>query len=135
MTKTMNVLDQLFYEIWSEGYIYDEDENGHNMSYGEYAAIAAEFEEAVLNQVRFCTDFEDAAETLKDTMNCTDDVRCFFNSEEYDNFDYYINDNGIVEMWSVPSTLKELFEELKEKYEEEHYIENEEEDEDMDMEF
>ena len=29
-------LTSLFYGLFEEGYIYEEDENGHNMSYGEY---------------------------------------------------------------------------------------------------
>ena len=128
------LLTNLFNDMREEGYIYDEDENGQQMSYGEYAAINTAFEEALLDQLKHYYDFEQAAETLKSIMDgTTDDVRIFFDAESYDNFDYYINDNGTVDMWSVPEKLKDFFEELKERYEEEHYIE-EDEDEEWEME-
>jgi hypothetical protein len=129
------MLDKFFNELMDDGFIYEVDENGHNMSYGEYAAINQAFEEIVLDEVLSCYELEDAAETLKDLMDCSDDVRCFFYTEEYDSFDYYINDNGTVELYSVPSTLWKHFEDLKERYEEEHYIEEEEEEEEFDMDY
>ena len=127
------MLDKLFDELRDEGFIYDTDENGHQMSYGEYAAVNQAFEETLLEEVQSYTDFESAADALKDLMDCSDDVRCFFYAEQYDNFDYYIEEDGTVELYSVPETLKDFFEELKERYEDEHRIE-EEEDEEWDME-
>lgn len=131
----INVLDKLFNELWHEDYIYIEpDENGYDMSYGEYAAIQDEFEKTLLNEVLSHHELEDAAEALKDMVCCSDDVRVFFDTEEYDDFDYYIEDDGTVELYSVPSTLKEFFETLKEEYEDQHRVYEDGEDEEWDME-
>lgn len=127
------MLNKLFHELWEDGYIYDTDENGYNMSYGEYAAVNDAFENTLLEEVKSYTDFEEAADKLKELTDCSDDVRIFFNMEEYDNFNYYINDDGTIEMWSVPETLKDFFEGLKEEYEEEHRVYEDEEDEEWDM--
>ena len=129
------MLDRLFNDLRDDGFIYDTDENGHQMSYGEYAAINEAFENLLLNEVKSCYDFEEAAETLKDLVDCSDDVRCFFYVEEYEDFDYDIDeDTGTVDMYNVPDTLKEFFEELKEKYDEEHRVYEYEEEEEWDME-
>lgn len=128
------MLDKLFNELWHEGYIYETDENGYNMSYGELIAIQDEFEKTLLDEVKSCTDFESAAETLKDMMCCGDDVRIFFYTEPYDDFDYYIEDDGTVELYNVPETLREFFEELKEDYEDKHRVYEDEEDEEFEME-
>lgn len=127
------MLDKLFNDLRDDGFIYDTDENGYNMSYGEYAAVNDAFENTLLEEVKSYTGFEEAADKLKELTDCSDDVRIFFNMEEYDNFNYYINDDGTIEMWSVPESLKEFFEELKEEYEEEHRVYENEEDEEWDM--
>lgn len=134
-TREVNImLDKLFDELRDEGFIYDTDENGLCMSYGEYAAVNQAFEEALLEEVQSYTDFESAADALKDLMDCSDDVRCFFYTEQYEDFDYSIEDDGTIDMWNVPETLKDLFEELKERYDDEHRIEEDEEEyEDWDM--
>lgn len=122
-------LNKLFDELRDDGYIYTEDENGQAMSYGEYAAVNREFEENLLDQILRIGEFEEAADALIDMMDGTiDDVRIFFDSKEYDDFGYNINEDGTVELWSVPETLKEFFDELKEEYEDLHRVYEDEED-------
>lgn len=129
------MLDKLFNELRDAGYIYETNENGRNMSYGEYAAVNAAFENMLLAEVKGCTDFESAAEELKELTDCSDDVRCFFYVEEYEDFDYEIDeDTGTVELYNVPETLREFFEELKEDYEDKHRVYEDEEDEEWEME-
>lgn len=128
------MLDKLFNDLRDDGFIYDTDENGYNMSYGEYAAVNEAFENLLLEEVKSCYDFEEAVEELKNLLDCSDDVRCFFYAEEYEDFDYEIDDEtGTVELYNVPEKLKEFFEELKEEYEEEHRVYENEEDEEWDM--
>jgi hypothetical protein len=124
------MLERLFYELIEEGFIYDTDENGLGMSYGEYAAINDEIENTLVNEMLNCDDLETAIETLESLLSCSDDVRLFCYLEEYDEMYCYINDDGSVQLYNVPARLKDFFEELKERYEDEHYQEEDEEDED-----
>ena len=129
------MLDKLFNDLRDDGFIYDTDENGHQMSYGEYAAVNEAFENKLLNELKSCYDFEEAAETLKELTDCSDDVRCFFYIEEYEDFDYEIDEEtGTVDMYNVPETLREHFEDLKERYEDIHRVYEDEEDEEWDIE-
>lgn len=114
----VNLLNNLFNDMREEGYIYDQDENGQGMSYGEFFAINTAFEEILCDEILHIHDLEEAAETLREIMgNTSDDVRVFFNAEEYDDFDCYIDeDKKTVELCSVPQLLKAHFEELVEEY-------------------
>ena len=105
------MLDDVFYELWDEGFIYEEDENGFNMSYGEYAAINKHFEECLLEEFDKHTDLEEALEFLTKTIDdASDDVRLFFVMDEYDNFYYYIDENEdgekTIELTNIPDVLK-----------------------------
>ena len=128
------MLDKLFNELRDAGHIYETNENGRTMSYGEYAAVNTAFENKLLKAVKSCYDFEEAAEELKELVDCSDDVRAFFYVEEYEDFDYEIDEEtGTVDMYNVPEKLKEHFEELKEQYEDLHRV-YENEDEEFEME-
>ena len=41
------MLDRIFYQLLEDGFIYDIDNNGKNMSYGEYFAIQNYFIELI----------------------------------------------------------------------------------------
>ena len=125
-------LEILFYDLIEEGFIYDEDENGKNMSYGEYAAVGEEIENTLVDEMLSCYDLETAIETLKNLLSCSDDVRMFCCLEEYDEMYCHIDDDGSVELYNVPARLKDFFEELKERYEDEHQEEDEYEYDDYD---
>lgn len=136
MNEGMVNLTDLFYEIWNEGYIYEEDENGYGMSYGEYAEINYMFEQAVVDEVVKVDDLEEARQKLEEIMDAaTDDVRCFMDAEDYDNFNYYYDKrSGRVYLDNVPDMLEEYFKELAEKYEYEHMYDYEEYDDEYDLE-
>ena len=58
------ILNDRFYEILDEGFIYDTDENGFNMSYGEYAAIAADLHDTIAEALEGLT-FPEALDAYK----------------------------------------------------------------------
>lgn len=124
------MLERLFYELIDEGFIYETDENGLGMSWGELAAVNDEIEDTLVDEMLRCIDLEDALETLENLLSCSDDVRLFCCLAEYDEMYCCINDDGSVELYDAPERLKDFFEELKERYEDEHYQEEDEEDED-----
>lgn len=118
-TINTNLLNETFDELYSEGYIYNEpDENGLDMSYGEYAAIDSCFEEQLVNMITDIDDLEKAAEVLQETIeNATDDVRLFFALSLYDDFYCYIDeDERTVDLYAVPDSLKEHFDNLLKDY-------------------
>ena len=82
MNENKNILDEVFYELYYDGFIYDEDENGHNMSYGEYAAIDNYIGETLEEHLENMS-FEEAIEELKYQIEtCGDDVTMFFGVED-----------------------------------------------------
>lgn len=106
------MLDTIFYELLNEGYIYSVDEDGQTMSYGEYFAVDEYFQNAIKERVEECSDFEEAANFIKDEVQgCGDDVRLFTNLDEFADFDFYIDEyDRTVEAWNVPDMLKEKLE-------------------------
>lgn len=75
--RTETALETRFYEILNDGFIYDEDENGQNMSYGEYVAIAEELNEAAISWFEEAEDLEDLLERLSAELDSEDDVKMF----------------------------------------------------------
>ena len=67
----VNLTDE-FYRLIDDGYIYEEDENRRNMSYGEYAAIADYLWGFVEDEVAKCNDFEDAYDTYIQIIETAD---------------------------------------------------------------
>lgn len=107
------MLDTIFYELWNEGYIYEEDENGENMSYGEYIAIDQYFQDFIREKIEECYDFKEAVEFIENEVKCCgDDVRIFTNLDEFD--DFYIDvdeyENKIT-AYNVPEILQDKLEE------------------------
>jgi hypothetical protein len=78
-----------FYELIEEGFIYEEDENGHNMSYGEYVAIVEygwELIENALTGIYDIIEFLETAQNIFDTAD--DDAAMFFGLDDEDRYMY-----------------------------------------------
>ena len=94
-------LTALFYDLIEEGYIYEEDENGLNMSYGEYVAIAEHFFENIVEALKEEVGYNATIEELTDKYNelietADDDTRMFAGIGDDDTVAYaeYYKDNG-----------------------------------------
>ncbi len=82
MNENKNILDETFYELYYDGFIYEEDEEGHNMSYGEYDAIYNYIGETLEEHIENMS-FEEAIEELKyQVETCGDDVTMFYDVED-----------------------------------------------------
>lgn len=93
-------LTDLFYGLIDDGFIYDEDENGLNMSYGEYIAIAEYFFENIIEALREEVGYNTTIEELADKYNelivtADDDTRMFAGIGDDDTVVYpeYYRDN------------------------------------------
>ena len=85
-------LTSLLYDLIDEGYIYDTDENGMGMSYGEYMAIANHGYSKIMDAVEQCSDMHELAYTFAEIMNSADDDAAgFFNISDEDRY-IYIDD-------------------------------------------
>ena len=113
-TNKTTILNDEFARLVEENYINCEE----NYSYGELIAIQNHFEEKLIDVIKSIYDFEEATETLHEiVMNTIDDVRLFFDLSEYEEF--YCNvdeEEKTVEMYDVPKTLKEHFNDLLESF-------------------
>ena len=94
-------LTDLFYGLIDDGFIYDEDENGLNMSYGEYVAIAEYFFENIIEALKEEVGYNATIEELADKYNelietADDDTRMFAGIGDDDTVAYaeYYKDNG-----------------------------------------
>lgn len=110
-----SILDKRFYELIDEGYIYDEDENGINMSYGELVAVSDDLWETLENELKYYDDFQQAYDVYMDIMDNTgDDTKMFMSgADEY--FYFYINeDEGTYSVdGEIPFVLEKLFKEFQ----------------------
>lgn len=110
-----SILDKRFYELIDEGYIYDEDENGMNMSYGELVAVSDDLWETLENELKYYDDFPNAYEAYTEIMdNTSDDTKMFMGvSDEY--FYFEINeDEGTYSVdGEIPFILEKLFKEFQ----------------------
>lgn len=109
-------LTDVFYDIWQDGYIYDEDENGMNMSYGEYAAISDYFWECIEDELSNYYGFEEKLEAWNDILStATDDVYLFWNWDQDNDFYFDIDEeNGTYDCsGTLPTCLRDDWEEWK----------------------
>ena len=121
-------LTERFYDLVNDGFIYDTDENGFNMSYGEYAAVAEHLQDCALECITgddFRTDLEAMYETLESADDDTrmfmgdyffDDFYDFYNSIEFDDFGEYDGGYKRYGHTPCPEYLKEQFERFTEIY-------------------
>lgn len=116
LNSSLNLTD-VFYDLIDEGYIYEEDEKGYNMSYGEYAAISDYMWEKVEEELEQYYDFESAYDAFQDIVNSADDdTKMFWDySDEDDDFYFYADyDNGTYSVsGECPAVLKDRFEEFQ----------------------
>lgn len=107
MVRIMVNLTNVFYSLIDEGFIYDEDENGLSLSYGECVAIAEHFHNIVdnyireqLNPVTSKSDFEDAINNIRCMLDTADDdTKMFGNLDEYDDiYCYYDEDEDTLDL-------------------------------------
>ena len=115
LNSSLNLTD-VFYDLIDEGYIYEEDEKGYNMSYGEYAAISDYMWEKVEEELEQYYDFESAYEAFQDIVNSADDDTKMFWGYSDDDY-FYFNadyDNGTYSVsGECPAVLKDRFEEFQ----------------------
>ena len=111
-------LDDIFYEIWEEGYIYDTDENGLNMSYGEYAAISDYFWECVEDELSLYDGFENKLDAWNEILStATDDVYMFWNWNQNNEFYFDIDEEAGTYDCSgtLPTCLEDSWKEWKQE--------------------
>lgn len=107
-----NLLDDVLMELVEEGYIYEEDEDGYNMSQGEYITIADYFTDVIeksLPHTGFIDDYEALQKMLDDA---SDDPKMFMSPDIVDMMDEYFfeidEDTGeIKEYGECPYILKQ----------------------------
>lgn len=111
-----SILDKEFYDLVEEGYIYDEDENGMNMSYGEYATVSDDLWEVLEDELKRYRDFPSAYDAYVEIMNNTsDDAKLFMGVSDEDYFYFSIDeDEGTYDFdGDVPFILEKLFKEFQ----------------------
>lgn len=117
--SSLNLTD-VFYDLYENGYIYEEDENGYNMSYGEYMAISDYMWEKVEEELEQYRDFESAYEAFQDIVNSADDdTKMFWGYSDDDDFYFYADyDNGTYSTsGECPDVLKDRFKEFQQNTE------------------
>ena len=110
-------LNDVFYDLWEDGYIYDEDENGLNMSYGECVAISDYFWECVEDELDNYYDFESKLDAWNEILStAADDVYMFWTWDQDNDFYFDIDEeNGTYDVsGKLPPFFKESWEEWKE---------------------
>lgn len=111
-SKNSSILDDELYDLIEQGYIYDEDENGMNMSYGEYVAVSDDLWETLENELKYYRDFPSAYDAYNEIMDNTgDDTKMFMSISDDDYFYFEINEDENTYSFSgeVPTVLEKLF--------------------------
>ena len=105
------MLDSIFYQLLEDGFIYDTDSNGKNMSYGEYLAIQNYFIELIEERIEECVDFLEVVDFIeKEVKGCIDDVKLFVNLEDFEDFYFYLDDyNKEITAYNVPKIIENKF--------------------------
>jgi hypothetical protein len=106
-----SILDKRFYELVDEGYIYDEDEDGMNMSYGELVAVSDDLWETLEDELKYYDDFQEAYDVYMEIMdNTSDDAKMFMTgSDEYFYFEADEDEGTYSVDGEVPFVLEKLF--------------------------
>lgn len=111
-SKNSSILDDELYDLIEQGYIYDEDENGMNMSYGEYVAVSDDLWETLENELEYYRDFPSAYDAYNEIMdNTSDDAKMFMGVSDDDYFYFEINEDENTYSFSgeVPTVLEKQF--------------------------
>ncbi len=94
-----------FYNLIEKGYIYEEDENGMNMSYGELADVANELWVLVDEEVECYDSIIDQVEAYLKIINSADDDTAMFmglDDELLGAYFYYDEDDGTIDYYGLP---------------------------------
>lgn len=102
-------LTDIFYDLVERGFIYDEDENGYNMSYGEYVAIADYGYNLIIEELEQYTDPIEWLYALKDILDTADDDASMFLLTD-ENWMYIDDENP--EKSEIPSEFESDFRQL-----------------------
>ena len=95
-------LTNLFYDLVENGWIYEEDENGLAMSYGEYMAVTDYAWNLIREELEPITDKVQFLETAKEIFDSADDdAAMFFGLEEDDQYLYIEEDEPDKTMMSL----------------------------------
>ena len=108
-------LTKEFYNLIDEGFIYDKDENGLGMSYGEYDAIATYLWELVEDELKGCRDTEEAYDRFVEIIETADDdTRMFmgYSDEGMFEFDVDYEDGTYGITGECPDVLKPFLDEF-----------------------
>jgi len=113
-SKNSSILNDELYDLIDEGYIYDEDEdeNGMNMSYGEYVAVSDDLWETLENELEHYRDFPSAYDAYNEIMdNTDDDAKMFMGVSDDDYFYFEMNEDENTYSFSgeVPTVLEKQF--------------------------
>ncbi len=110
-----SILDKEFYDLVEEGYIYDENENGMNMSYGEYASVSDDLWEVLEDELKRYRDFPSAYDAYVEIMDNTSDDAKMFMAGSDDDFYFSIDEDEGTYTFSgeVPFILEKLFKEFQ----------------------
>ena len=101
-------LTKKFYELLDEGIIYDTDENGLGMSYGEYAEIVNYGWELIMNELNGIYNKLEWLNTLQDILNTADDDACMFFGISEDDLGLYIDEDDLSNCW-MSDRIREMF--------------------------
>jgi hypothetical protein len=107
-------LTDIFYELYEDGYIYEEDENGLNMSYGELAAISDYFWDCVIEELDNYSGFEDKLRAWNEIVSTADDdTFMFWNWDQDQDFYFEVDeDAGTYDCsGTLPMCLKDAWDE------------------------
>lgn len=99
-------LTDVFYDLVDRGFIYEEDENGYNMSYGEYMAISDYGYNLIINELDEIDDPVEWLYTLKDILDTADDDASMFLLTD-ENWMYIDDDN--LERSEIPEEFRSDF--------------------------
>lgn len=92
-----NYLNERFYELVDEGFIYDEDENGLGMAYGEYSEIELYLQTKACEYLIMSSSSKlELLENIRELIdNSDDDSIMFMGYDRDDLYLYYdIDDDG-----------------------------------------
>ena len=115
----MHNMTEEFYKLVDNGYIYEEDSDGYNMSYGEYADVSGMLWSVVESELSSCNSMEEAYDKWCDLVDSADDdTKMFWGlSEEEEYFEFWVDrDEGTYHVYGdCPWPLKRFLDDFKQE--------------------
>ena len=106
-------LNKIFDELWDAGYIYDEDENGRGMSYGEICAVDDYLWESLIEELNSYNNIIEKIDAYNNIIkNAVDDVWLFMSIDEDDAYVWidYDEYNNTIDYSNIPEMFREELE-------------------------